>query len=102
MTLKQTLRTLIDHAKRANEPARVRLAKGLGIAIRMEGEVARVQLSRVKVAPSLLEWRTVIQQWPGQCQVMVEPTAREVNGTHYLIGRVKIVPELVPDGIPGH
>lgn len=100
MTLKQTLRKLIDHAVRSNEPARVRLAKGLGIAIRVDGEVARVQLSRVKVAPSTLEWRTVIQQWPGQCQVMVEPTARELSGTHYLIGRVKIVPELT-DVVPG-
>ena len=95
MTLKQTLGSLLEHARKTGEPARVRLTKGLGIAIRIEGDVARVQLSRARVAPSLLEWRTVIQQWPGQAVVIAEPTLRNVSEVYYLSGRVRLVPELV-------
>lgn len=95
MTLKQTIDNMLREARSTRLPARRRLAKGLAVAVRVEGRVIDVQLSRADVYPSMLEWKTVIQQWPGQATVVKPPKAIIRNNEYYLKGQIRVVEELV-------
>lgn len=98
MALRDTLKNMVQQAQRTGQPSRVRLAKGLTISIKAEnnGQVS-VQLSRADVYPSAHEWRTVLQQWPGQVTVVKPP--REILGERvfYLKGRLQPSDELVQE-----
>ncbi|GEM_PF-5927876 len=95
MTLKQTLDNMLREAERTRQPARRRLAKGLVVALRVQGRVIDVQLSRADVYPSINEWKTVIQQWPGQAFVVSSPKAIIGNHEYYLKGQVRTMETLM-------
>jgi hypothetical protein len=97
MALKQTIRTMISNAQRTGQPVRTHLAKGLTIALKITGDLADVQLSRAKIYPSTIEWKTVISQWPGQCVVVKEPKSLKDTTTYYLKGQLRMVPELIEE-----
>lgn len=96
--LKQTLDGLIKYARRTGEPGRVRLAKGLTVAVKIEPDgIIALQLSRADVYPAMREWTTVVQQWPGQASVIKEPkplidTARS---QYYLQGKLRVSVDLM-------
>jgi hypothetical protein len=94
MTLKQTLGGLIKYARANKEPARVRLPKGLTISVKVDDDLVGVQLARADVYPSTNEWKTVINQWPGQCVVVKAPKAIKDTQLYYLQGQVKIVQQM--------
>lgn len=93
MALRQTLRNMLKRAQCSGQPARVRLAKGLTVAIKADGDTVAVQLSRADIFPALSEWKTVIQQLP-QCVVTKEPKA--IRGdVYYLKGQVRLSVDFV-------
>ena len=65
------------------------------IAVKLDGDVARVQLSRADVFPAMEEWKTIVKHWPGQCVVLAEPKPLKDVHTYYLMGKVKIVSALI-------
>ena len=94
MALKQTLDKLVRQSQKSGQPARVRLEKGLIIAVRAQGSCIDLQLARADVYPSTQEWKTVIQQWPGQATVTKPP--RGLKGDlYYLKGQIHVVAQLV-------
>lgn len=99
MTLKETLRALIRQAEaNPGEPFRVHLAHKLTVAVKSEGEdVIALQLSRADVYPSTIEWRTVVQQWPGQCTVIKAPKTLIAKSIYYLQGKIKMAPVLIKE-----
>jgi hypothetical protein len=99
MTLRDTLRGLIRQAEsKPGEPFRVRLAHKLTVAVKSEGDdVIALQLSRADVYPSTIEWRTVVQQWPGQCTVIKLPRTLIANSMYYLQGKIKMAPALIKE-----
>lgn len=97
MTLRDTLRGLLKQAEaKPGEPARVKLAHGLTVSVRVnDKEIVSLQLSRADVFPSTREWKTVIEQWPGQCAVIREPRTIIVKSVYYLIGNLRTAPALI-------
>lgn len=98
MTLKQTLDGLVKHARKTGEPARVRLPKGLTVSVKVEPDgVIALQLSRSDVFPALMEWKTVIQQWPDQCNVIKppKPLRDTKQSLFYLQGKIKVTADLL-------
>jgi len=93
MALKQTLDHMIFQAQRkAPEPVRVNLSKGLTISIRFAGDLLfDVQLSRAKVFPSTREWLTVLDQWPGRCRVTKQPKSMKDSKLYHLQGQVQVI-----------
>jgi hypothetical protein len=67
----------------------------LTVGVLVDGERVRVQLARADVFPSMDEWRAIMSHWPGQCVVEVEPRAIKDTSTYYLLGRVRMTPELM-------
>jgi hypothetical protein len=61
----------------------------------VNGDICRVQLSRVDTYPSNNEWRTVLQQWPGQVAVVKEPNPFKDTKAFYLLGKVRMIPDLI-------
>lgn len=102
MSLKNVLSNLVDYSRRSGQPARMRLGHGLTVGVLVEGNAVRVQLQRSDVYPALAEWKTIVNHWPIPCTVVAEPKPIKDVSTYYLIGKVQVLPELVPDGIPGH
>jgi hypothetical protein len=98
MTLRQTIKGLVDQSRRTHAPARVRLARGLTVSIKVVDDVASVQLSRADVYPATQEWRTVLDQWPGQYVVVKPPKPLKDSRLYYLIGQVRLVPDLIQEG----
>lgn len=96
MALKDDLRSLLKAAEAdPGQPKRRRLAKGLVVAIRSDGELIDLQLSRSKVYPSAGEWKTVLSCWPEQASVAKEPKQIERSGTFYLLGKLRRTPNLI-------
>jgi hypothetical protein len=96
MGLRETLDNMLREAKRTGQPARRRLAKGLMLAVKLNGERVNVQLSRADVFPSTHEWKTIIQQWPGLVTVSKAP--KSIKGDlYYLKGQVIPSQELVKE-----
>jgi hypothetical protein len=93
--LRETLARLVDAAKAAQgEPVRKRLPKGLSVALKFDGDVLAVQLSRADVYPSNMEWRTVINLLPRNT-LASGPKAIIQKSTYYLKGNVRLAPELL-------
>jgi hypothetical protein len=101
MTLKRTLANLVDYSRRSGQPSKMRLGHGLTVGVSVDGDMVRVQLARADVFPAMSEWATIINHWPGQCVVLTAPKQIKDVGTYYLIGKVQMTPELVPD-VPAH
>lgn len=95
MGLKQTLGAMLSQAKRTGETVRVRLAKGLTVSIRINGDLVDLQLSRATVYPATQEWKTIIAQWPVQCVVTKPPKTLKDTTIYYLQGQVRLVEELI-------
>lgn len=96
MPLKDELRTLLKAAdSEPGKPKYCRLAKGLMVAVRSNGDLIDLQLSRSKVYPSAGEWKTVLNCWPEQASVAKEPKQIEKNGTFYLLGKLWRTPNLI-------
>jgi hypothetical protein len=85
----KTLRDLMtDMLARASAdpgiPKRAFLGGGLRIDLLVKDGHVNLQLSRQRVDPSLIEWKTTLKHLPDP--VEVEPVARKYQGRHYLIG----------------
>ena len=104
MTLKDTLGGMVRQANaKQGEVARVRLLHGLTISVKLESEdVISLQLSRANVYPSTQEWKTVIQQWPGQCAVIKGPKPLVEKAVYYLQGKIMMSPALLRERECGH
>ncbi len=94
-TLRDSLRCMVDQSARTGEPMRVRLPRGLTVAVVVENDVVSLQLSRADVYPSALEWKTVINHWPGQVVVVKEPKQVQQGKVFFLLGRLRLVPDLL-------
>lgn len=91
MPLKDILRSLLTDAGAAEDGvASARLAKGLGIRVKLQGNIVLVQLSREKVYPSVVEWKTTLACWPEPVHVEIEPKLLDpVKGRYYLRGALR-------------
>ena len=65
-------------------PKRVFLGRGLQIDLRVNNGDVHLQLSRMGVSPSHIEWKTTLAHFP--TPVDVEPRKKIYQGRHYLIG----------------
>jgi len=96
MALKQTLARLVVQAQ-GGQVGRVRLGKGLHIALRMRNGLLDVQLSRENVSPSVQEWLTVLNCLP-QHVLVIKPQIQKVEQKYYLRGSVRLAAELLGAG----
>ena len=91
--LRETLAGMVDAAKRDHGVVRVRLVKGLTVAVKFgaddKPDNLGIQLSRVNVSPSLAEWKTVINAMP-QHTVIQDPKPITNGDVHYLKGKIKL------------
>jgi len=88
-TLKQISRTMLEHARQAEErPVRRYLPNGLLVTVAQmkTGDVV-LTLERRDVDPSRSEWDTVIKYWAEPVPPGVVPTSRTDGRFHRLIGR---------------
>jgi len=92
--LRDTLVGMIKRARIEPDPVRTRLAKGLTIAIKFEGDALAVQLSRADVFPSVREWKTVIDMMP-QHTIFELPKSFISKNVYYLQGKIKLSKELL-------
>ena len=93
--LKATLARLVSSARvNKDKPVRTRLAKGLSVALKFEGEVLAVQLARANVYPSTLEWKTVLNSLPRNT-VAEGPKPLTAGSVFYLKGKVRLAEELI-------
>lgn len=92
MSLKTVLDGLLESAAYADgKPVQAKLAKGLTIRLKHQGDLVLVQLSREGVIPSTAEWKAVIDCWPGQVTIVEEPRELLPQGKRqFLRGKVKV------------
>lgn len=95
MTLRETLDNMLREAQLTKLPARRNLARGLRVAIRLEGKLIDLQLARGDIYPSLSEWKTVLQQWPVPVSVVKPPKALVKGNEYFLKGQVRAQEKLV-------
>lgn len=100
MALRTVLKNLIDYSSRSGQPTKTRLGRGLTVGVFVTGAIVKIQLQRADVYPSTDEWKTIVSHWPGQCVVVGEPKPIRDVSTYYLIGRVRMMPELTD--VPVH
>jgi hypothetical protein len=99
MPTKDDLRNLIQAgAKDPGKPQYRRLAKGLTIALKVDRDVVRLQLSRDKVYPSPGEWKTVLNCWPEQYDLIGEPKSVQQGEKFFILGRLRRTPDLIGTG----
>ncbi len=85
---------LFDASALPNRPINRKLKNGLHVSMYNDNKVITLTISREKVYPSLVEWRTILRHWPWRVNNCEEPDRTMVNFRFCLRARIKKVVEV--------